>query len=337
MLDEWLTQTLAEDTRLDAASLSRVDAGEDGAIHGGRYRMRGPGILELLPRVVVPGARPVVLSAGLHGNETAPIELVGELLAALEAGTITPGTPMLVILGNIPSIRAGTRFVETNLNRLFHRDLDSTGDEADRARELMQAVDDFFTAHPERPLHLDLHTAIRDSRYPRFAVVPYTDTPTPSDWGALAGAGMQAVLMQHQHSWTFSHYSRHFHGVEAYTLELGRVRPFGENDLDALTGMRRWLAALAGGTPMTRGDTSSLRFFQVARELTRDAEAFRFTFSEDVANFTRFEVGERLTHTPNGEDFVVEDEPLAVVFPNARVEIGARAALLVRACQPPTD
>ena len=58
----------------------------------------------------------------------------------------------------------------------------------------------------------------------------------------------QAVLLQHQHSWTFSHYSRHYHAAEAYTLELGKVRPFGENDLDALGGMRAWLFTIAHNT-----------------------------------------------------------------------------------------
>ncbi|WP_110686042.1 succinylglutamate desuccinylase [Salinicola aestuarinus] len=328
MLDDWLTLTLAATDAADTRPL-------EGKLAGGRYRMRGHGVLELTPRAPRPGVRPLVVSAGIHGNETAPIELVGELLAALEAGRLTLGAPLLVILGNVPAIRAGTRFIDTNLNRLFRRDLDATGDEADRARELMQAVDSFLTAHPERALHLDLHTAIRDSRYPRFAVVPHTDTATPSSWPLLAEADMQAVLLQHQHSWTFSHYSRHYHGVEAYTLELGQVRPFGDNDLEALAGMRGLLARVTEGLDGPQTDYQALPFYRVAFELTRDVESFRFTFADDVANFTPFAAGERLTEAPGSEDFVVPDEPLAVVFPNARVELGARAALLVRRCEPP--
>ncbi|WP_110667361.1 succinylglutamate desuccinylase [Salinicola halophilus] len=328
MLDDWLTQTLADDAKASS---------RQGTVPGGRYRFRGHGVLELTPASPRPDARPVVISAGIHGNETAPIELVGELLAALEAGRLTLGAPLLMILGNVPAIRAGTRFIETNLNRLFRRDLDARGDEPDRARELMQAVDDFVAAHQEHPLHLDLHTAIRESRYPRFAVVPYTDAATPSTWPLLAEADMQAVLLQHQHSWTFSHYSRHYHGVEAYTLELGRVRPFGDNDLAALAGMRELLARLAQGLAEVETPYAALPFYRVAVELVRDVEAFRFTFADDVANFTEFAPGERLTEAPGGEDFVVDDAPLAVVFPNARVELGARAALLVRRCEPPAS
>ena len=330
MLDDWLSATLEGSVAGRPAT---------GLLPGGRYRIHGEGILELIPDVAAPDARSVVISAGIHGNETAPIELAGELLAALEAGRLALGAPLLVILGNIPSIRAQTRFVDTNLNRLFQRGLDQEGEEPERARALMHAVDDFFARHRHRPLHLDMHTAIRDSRYPRFAVVPYTDgqagTQPRSAWPDLAAAGMQAVLLQHRHSWTFSHYSRHYHAAEAYTLELGKVRPFGDNDLDALNGMRAWLAALAQGVPPAEGNVDDLRFFQVAFELMRTSDTFRLTFAEDVANFSEFAVGERLAEDAEAGPFVVETAPLSVVFPNARVELGARAALLVRPCGVP--
>lgn len=355
MLDKWLTATLddASVSSDDPSSPSFRKNSDEGRLSGGRYRIHGDGILELTPDVVAADARSVVISAGIHGNETAPIELVGELLAALETGLLKLGAPLLIILGNIPSIRAQSRFVTTNLNRLFRQDCDQTGDqtgdEPERARELMRAVDDFFARHPDHRLHLDMHTAIRDSRYPRFAVVPFTETvprvekppqtrseiQPSSSWQSLAAAGMQAVLFQHQHSWTFSHYSRHYHAAEAYTLELGKVRPFGDNDLDALNGMRMWLAVLAEGRPSTAGKLDDLRFFQVAHELMRTSDTFRLAFADDVANFTEFAVGETLADDQDSGPFIVQDAPLSVVFPNANVELNARAALLVRPCPPP--
>lgn len=322
MLNEWLTSTLAED--------SATKPLPQGELPGGRYRMHAPGVIELIPDRPAPDARSMVLSAGIHGNETAPIELLGEWLAALEAGRLKLAAPILAILGNIPAIRAQTRYVSTNLNRLFQRHLEQAGEEPDRARELMRIVDDFFTRHPRARLHLDMHTAIRDSRYPRFAVVPFTEHRLTSRWRDLAGAGMQAVLLQHRHSWTFSHYSRHYHAAEAYTLELGKVRPFGANDLDALGDMREWLAALAEGRESPTAPIESLRFFRVAFELMRHSEAFELKFADDVANFTEFPVGTSLAEDGKSGTFVVEDAPLAVVFPNARVELNARAALLVR-------
>ncbi|SDL95365.1 succinylglutamate desuccinylase [Modicisalibacter muralis] len=327
MLSEWLGLTLDDET---------PDARE-GRLPFGRYVLHGPGILELLPSARQTQARACVISAGIHGNETAPIELVGELLSRLEAGLIRLGAPTLILLGNLPAMRASQRFCVTNLNRLFRRDLADHGDEPPgyepkRARELMDAVDAFYARHEDAErIHYDLHTAIRDSRYPRFAVEPFADTAIHAEqWRWLAAAGLQAVLHQHQHSWTFSHYSKHYHQAQAFTLELGKVRPFGDNDLAVLRPMRALLEALIEGREPQGGDPASMAFFRVEHELIRESEQFALHFADDTPNFSEFDVGTRLASDAVAGDFIVDDAPLAVVFPNAHVEIGARAALLVR-------
>lgn len=328
MLAEWLDLTLDGELPSDT----------QGRLPFGRYVLHGPGILELTPNSLQPQARAVIVSVGIHGNETAPIELLGELLARLEAGLLRLGTPTLIILGNLPSIRAGQRFCETNLNRLFRRDQDEPGDEPQRARELMAAVDGFYARHSQPRLHYDLHTAIRDSRFPRFAVEPYADNGIHAEqWRWLAAADIQAVLHQHQHSWTFSHYSKHYHQAQAFTLELGKVHPFGENDLAVLRPMRQLLEALLEGREPPGADPDAMKFFTVAHELMRESEDFRLCFPDDTPNFSEFDVGTRLACDAKAGEFIVTEQPLAVVFPNAHVELGARAALLVRATTTPQN
>ncbi|MFC3292232.1 succinylglutamate desuccinylase [Modicisalibacter luteus] len=328
MLADWLGLTL------DGES----PATTQGRLPFGRYRIHGPGILELTPNDLHPRAHAVIVSAGIHGNETGPIELVGELLARLEAGLLRLGAPTLIILGNLPSIRAGQRFCETNLNRLFRRDLKASGNEPQRARELMAAVDAFYARHPQPRLHYDLHTAIRDSRYPRFAVDPYADTVTRAEqWRWFSAAGIQAVLHQHQHSWTFSHYSKHYHQAQAFTMELGKVHPFGANDLAALRPMRQLLEALIEGREPPGDDPDVLKYFKVEHELMRESEDFRLCFPDETPNFSEFSVGTRLSYDAKAGEFIVTEQPLAVVFPNANVELGARAALLVRTTSTPQN
>ncbi|MFG6177605.1 succinylglutamate desuccinylase [Halomonas sp. THAF12] len=329
MLSEWL------EASLDGRSL----ATKDGSLAGGRYRIEGAGLLELTPTAASETAPALILSVGVHGNETAPIELLGELLARLEAGLLRLATPTLVILGNLEAIRAGSRYVDTNLNRLFRRGLDAAGMEPDRARALMSAVDAFYARHADRPrLHYDLHTAIRDSQYPRFAVDPYAETVTPAaQWRWLAGADIQAVLHQHAHSWTFSHYSKHYLGAAAFTLELGRALPFGDNDLAPLAPMARLLEALIEDRPPASRPAETMAFFRVEHELRRHAEDFRLCFPDDTPNFTEFAAGTRLAEDAVDGPFTVGERPLRVVFPNASVEIGARAALLVSAATAPDD
>ncbi|BBO57584.1 MAG: succinylglutamate desuccinylase [Cobetia sp.] len=340
MIADWLDLTLE----------GHASARGMGRIPGGRYEIVAPGVLEITPDVTGPRARPCVISAGIHGNETAPIELLGELIAGLESGHLIVGAPLLLILGNLPAIRSGERFITTNLNRLFKRaEASVTGndcpsdDEPARARQLMAAVDTFYARFPlaegTRRLHYDMHTAIRDSLYPRFAVVPFSDGDaiSASQWPILSAAGIQAVLHQHQHSWTFSHYSRHYHDADAFTLELGQVRPFGANDMAALAPMKALLAALATGTAPAEADPEAIDYFTVEVELMRQSADFTLCFSEDVANFTAFAPGSVVAEDAAAGSCIIGDTPLRVVFPNAKVEIGARAALLLAESSTPTD
>ena len=321
MLGQWLDWSL--DGQLPAAS--------QGVFASGTYHLHAPGILELTPNTASQGAHACIFSAAIHGNETAPVELVGEWLSGVEAGSISLGAPVLVILGNLPALKAQQRFLTTNLNRLFSRELTAKGEEPDRAKELMAAVDSFYARHAELPkLHYDLHTAIRDSRYPRFVVEPFADSSTDAEqWDWLAAADMQAVLHQHQHSWTFSHYSKHYHGAQAFTFELGRVAPFGHNDMASLKPMQALLTALSEGCSPPSQPATQMQFFQVQHELIRHSDDFTLCFAEDTANFSRFEPGTLLAQDGNSGEFRVGDTPLHVVFPNAQVEVGARAALLV--------
>ena len=308
---------------------------------GGRVIDRGPGIVELVPMAPATGAAGTVISAGIHGNETAPLELLLDLAGDLDNGCLTVGAPTLLIVGHPASIVAGTRYLDTNLNRLFERPARAGDDrEHRRARELMDAVDAFWNAHARAgaaegqqatPLHLDLHTAIRESRYPRFAVEPFSAVETPAAvWRAVAAAGLQAVLCQHAASPTFSHYSRAVHAIPAFTLELGRVAPFGSNELTALAPMAEWLAARVGGQPAREAAPERLVFFRVIDELRRVSADFSLGFGDDVANFTAFDVGTVIARDAEAGETIVADAPVYVVFPNAHVERGARAALLAR-------
>lgn len=320
-------------------SIQETDFPERGPLPGGHFRRLGHGMLELLPEQAAPDARACVLSVGVHGNETAPMELLEGVLGRLAGGELRLGAPALLLLGSPEATRRGVRYVGTNLNRLFRRDLDEAGMEPDRARELMAAVDGFFARHETLPrLHYDLHTAIRDSRYPRFVVSPYAERTTVEmdQWRWLAAAGIQAVLHQHRHSWTFSHYSKHYHGAQAFTLELGRALPFEHNDLAPLAPMGALLAALLEGRQPVGRAPGRMAFFRVAQELMRESAAFRLAFPEATANFTEFPPGTLLAEDGRAGETRVGESPLAVVFPNAEVEIGARAALLVRPEPPPT-
>lgn len=321
MLSDWIP-----------ATLEPAPFPTEGRCRGGHWLTPCWGVLELTPDHINPQVPASVISVAIHGNETAPVELLGDLLCQLDAEQMTLGAPTLLIFGHPKACVAQQRYIDTNLNRLFQRGLDGTTQEHHRAIELMSAVDDFFERYPSNPhLHLDLHTAIRRSEYPRFAVLPYAEStsPTATQWGWLSAAGIQAALVQHQHSWTFSHYSRHYHQATAWTLELGQVAPMGQNDLEPLAPMGALLSALIQGSAPSTDNPDAITYFVVRDELMRQGDHFSFHFADNTPNFTTFKPGTRLSEDDIAGPYIVGDDPVLVVFPNPQVEPGARAALLV--------
>lgn len=306
----------------------------------GRAEARASGIIALIPNKATNNSASTIISVGIHGDETAPIELLGQIAHELDRGIFYLGAPALLIIGHPSAIVNHTRYLDTNLNRLFGTENDVLPGETRehrRASELMAAVDHFWNdilvadsqTEGGVALHLDLHTTIRTSHYTRFAVEPFAETPTPEEiWSALSAADIQAVLSQHEHSWTFSHYSRYYHQICALTLELGQVAPFGSNNLNALAPFKRLLVArLAGQTP--KNDSSGhMAYFRAFSEVRRHGPDFELALDHEVPNFTRLEPGQLIAQDPGYGDTYVEDEPAYVVFPNAKVERGARAALL---------
>ncbi|MBN3728612.1 succinylglutamate desuccinylase, partial [Burkholderia sp. Ac-20379] len=115
-LDDFLAFTLAGG---EPAQPEGVCA--DGMV---RFAWRGEGLLELTPEVLCMSAvgapANVLVSAGVHGDETAPIELASALVRDLTRGALPLASRLLVVLGHPGAMRAGTRYLDDDLNRLFN-------------------------------------------------------------------------------------------------------------------------------------------------------------------------------------------------------------------------
>uniref|UniRef100_A6VUC3 Succinylglutamate desuccinylase n=1 Tax=Marinomonas sp. (strain MWYL1) TaxID=400668 RepID=A6VUC3_MARMS len=292
------------------------------------------GILRLEPKQ--PSAISLVLSVGVHGNETGPIELVNQLVTGLLEGKVSLNIRLLVLIGNPVAANLAKRFCDVNLNRLFRgawQEYD--GFEANRAQRLEQAVCDFYSLTENKSdhikLHYDLHTAIRGSVHEKFVVYPYVENAihNKEQLAFLAASGIDAVLLSHQPTTTFSYYSYAVHNAHAFTVELGKVYPFGENDLSRFADLEDSLTLLLEKGVLAQASLSNLYVFRVLDSLIKDDDSYELRIASDVKNFTQFEEGYCMAHSDKS-DYYIKQTGDAIVFPNTNLPVGQRAGLMIR-------
>ncbi|MFT5851770.1 MAG: succinylglutamate desuccinylase [Colwellia sp.] len=282
----------------------------------------------------------IVLSSAVHGNETAPIEICNTLIKQLILGELHLENRTLFLFGNPASINMSQRFIEENLNRLFsggHSKDQGQGaglinKERHRALLLEKTVTDFFNQGQGERFHYDLHTAIRGSKNDKFAVYPFRQNKpwVKEQLQFMLACGINTILFSNAPTTTFSYFSSNEFGAHAFTVELGKVKPFGENDMEKFAGVKRSLTALISGQPLALVDYNKedFSFFEINQVIDRHCDDFTLHFSDDVENFTDFAIGTVIA-TDGEQEIKTQNAGEAIIFPNANVAIGQRALLTV--------
>ena len=289
------------------------------------------GMLTVKSATPDPARASVLVSVGVHGDETGPIEVLAYVLDALADMPAQLAVDLMVCVGNVDAIAAGKRFIDADLNRMFRAERGALAGTAEAARaDAMIAATDAFFAHAG-PLrwHLDLHTAIRPSVYPTFAIVP--DLIAEQGKAALIAwlgqAAIGAIIMNPKSAGTYSYYSAEFHGAAASTVELGRVGTLGQNDLSLFADVHAALDALLRGQDAGPARVQP-HVFKVAQEVIKLSDDFTMAFGRSTQNFTALKQGDTIA-TDGATVYRVQHAEELVVFPNPDVRVGLRAGLMV--------
>ena len=324
---------LADSVRALAAG-EFTDIADRFSAAGFGVRVPARGILQITASGPSPKRLSLLLSVGVHGDETAPIEMLAQLLAALAPAPHALAVDLMVVVGNLDAIAQGRRFVDADLNRMFGNRLQrgalQASAEAPRADLIMRATAAFFTPPGGEKWHLDLHTAIRPSLYPTFAIVPdvIADSSKRALVTWLGGAGIGAVILNSKLAPTYSAYSATQFGATSCTAELGQIGALGQNDLSACA-----VTQAALDTLLRSGQTLAFRrnpphVFRVVQELVKQSDDFCMAFDQTTQNFTPMEPGTIIAR--DGATVLrVGAATEYVVFPNPAVRVGQRAGLMV--------
>ena len=325
-----------------SAAVAALAAGDFTSLHavctaaGLQVGMPAAGIIQIgVPEASAHSASApsLLLSVGVHGDETAPIELLAGVLQSLSEQPLQLRVNLLVVVGNLAAIAQAKRYVEADLNRLFRHQQSALADtvEAPRASAIMAATSDFFARARGPRWHLDLHTAIRPSLYPTFAIIP--DAIAANDKRALADllgqAGIAAVVLNPTSAGTYSAFTAEYKKAISATVELGQVSALGDNDVGVFDAMAATLSGLLlqGKFPPAVPATMPIKFL-VAQEIIKHSEAFHMHFDGATRNFTALDYGSVIA-TDGAIVYRVTHAEECVIFPNPNVRAGLRAGLMV--------
>ncbi|MDP3841330.1 MAG: succinylglutamate desuccinylase [Oxalobacteraceae bacterium] len=307
------------------------------AAAGFAVNLPAPGILQIGSGTQRVKPMSLLLSVGVHGDETGPIEMLAHLLAALAESPQQLALDLMVVVGNPAAIAQGRRFIDADLNRLFlaeRGELASVA-EAARADAIMQASAAFFAGADAnaQKWHLDLHTAIRRSHYPTFAIVPepIADADRQALTHFLGHAAIEAMVISPKSAGTYTAWTARQFGTVSATLELGQVGTLGNNDLSLFIQPKAALDALlrADVQVLSEPVAGSLPHgFRVAQEIVKLSDDFRMAFDRSTQNFTALQQGAVIA-SDGATVYRVQHAEEFVVFPNPDVRIGFRAGLMV--------
>lgn len=316
---------------LDSLDLEQEMPANEVTVAGGTvFKLHQRGVLEVIPANLSEDSKHIIISCGIHGDETAPMEITDKIITDIQSGFQVVTNRLLFINAHPEATNAHTRFIEMNLNRLFDEKEYEPSKELDIAQNLKKIVSDFYQGtEQDKRWHLDLHCAIRLSKHYSFVVSPKVRHPVRSQalMEFVSSAHLEAVMFSNAPSSTFSWFSAENFGAQALTVELGRVAKIGENELDKLVAFDLALRDLVSDSEAEHLPRKPM-MYRVSRTIVRLHDDFDFLFDDGVENFTAFKHGEVFGHDGD-KPLMAKNEGEAIVFPNRHVAVGQRAALMV--------
>ena len=252
-----------------------------------------PFIMRIRPREVRQKTKTLGIIAITHGNEVLGLPIVNRLIGEILAGKIMPATKILFAAGNVPSARAGKRFIDRDLNRSFALNSNENA-ETVRAREIETH---FFD---RCDYVLDLHQTIQPSHSPFFFF--YYFSQRQFDFLNAVNPGLPVIVtlndaLHGQNGQTTNEYLKN-QGKVCLTVELGEKGFFADKFDLGLTIAKKMIATVQNAEQTIEPMANPERLLKI--EVGYRVQHSGTRLDEGWRNLQEVVKGQRLGHSDGG-------------------------------------
>lgn len=316
---------------LNSILLNKMNTGLSGVTQNFSWQYLAEGILECTPHNEYTSS--IVISAGIHGNETAPIEILDQIIDDLFSEKLVLKERILFILGNPQAIIEGKRYIQNDLNRLFCGVWNNllNSQEAKRAKEIETITAQFFE-HGQCGVdkyHYDLHTAIKPSLIPTFALLPFqSQEHSQILLKNLESAELDGLVFHSSKGKTFTNFTNDNFAAASVTIELGKANPFGENDLKSLSAINNVIRSVLSKSNIVERKKPPISRFKVIDSIIKHDDSFCLNVEANIPNFSIIEKGKLIAFDKENK-YQFLDKDVYLIFINPKVDIGLRGGLIL--------
>ncbi|WP_432773736.1 succinylglutamate desuccinylase [Francisella salimarina] len=287
----------------------------------------------------------MIVSVGIHGDETEPVELVYKLFNDLINGNITINRPLMIIVGNLEAIRQGKRQIEVNLNRCFDIDELSLNNslEHKRALDIITVIDHFKkeldAENTSIELLLDLHSYVYPDYFceyqddkTQFAICVKEQPYNLSHEKILFACNLGKVITDINMKGTLvSFIVKKYPYITSMVFELGHAHKLGDNNPLDLENISNYLYTQVSEkyNQKIQRNSQQIEKYKFCPSVIKNNETFELNNNICLKNFTKYKKGTVLAYENGEVIYKAPSDNHTVLFPWPTRPIGAAGTYIL--------
>lgn len=286
----------------------------------------------------------LIISVGIHGDETAPVEMAYKLMSEIYDG-LKISIPIMISVGNLEALKFGTRAVDVDLNRCFEGNGSEDLLEHKRASLIIDSINS-FTKDLENigarlTSVLDLHSYVYPNCFKQyqdektqFAICVKQQAYSQKHEMIIKDCRINKVITDVSLKGTLvSYIATTFPDALAMVFELGHAKKFGENNPLDLKNIYDYLKALICNESIVKSSLlkqQEIEIYKFCDPLIKTCDSFRFNENICLRNFTKYAEGTIIAYENDEIVYKIPSDNYTVLFPWPSRPVGTAGTYLLQ-------